>query len=222
MSASHHDPPRPAPPSPVAPLAPLDFLQSHRRGSITDPSLHAAPSPDNIPADHSPLPSDSAAQLRRLLRSPSVDTQPSDSSEKHHRQKGLFIPVSLAFILHIFLSQAQTMLIGANTMPQIVVTTSSSTTTCADIPLPQAKKSIRVQSARCLQIAMALLQLAKILIPSSSVPACQVAWKLTQMNLHLSDAALQLTPEAWHSSVSMNATRHGGLMEGVNFLALRR
>lgn len=34
-SASRH--------SPVTPLAPLEFLQNHRRGSITDPSLHAAP-----------------------------------------------------------------------------------------------------------------------------------------------------------------------------------
>src|ERR1700722_10483578 len=28
--------------SPVAPLAPLEYLQNQRRGSITDPSLHAA------------------------------------------------------------------------------------------------------------------------------------------------------------------------------------
>ena len=28
--------------SPVTPLAPLEFLQNQRRGSITDPSLHAA------------------------------------------------------------------------------------------------------------------------------------------------------------------------------------
>lgn len=30
--------------SPVLPLAPLEYLQNQRRGSITDPSLHAAPS----------------------------------------------------------------------------------------------------------------------------------------------------------------------------------
>ena len=30
---------------PVRLLAPLQFLQSHRRGSITDPKLHAAPNP---------------------------------------------------------------------------------------------------------------------------------------------------------------------------------
>jgi hypothetical protein len=29
--------------SPVAPLAPLEYLQNQRRGSITDPSLHATP-----------------------------------------------------------------------------------------------------------------------------------------------------------------------------------
>lgn len=28
--------------SPIAPLAPLEYLQNQRRGSITDPSLHAA------------------------------------------------------------------------------------------------------------------------------------------------------------------------------------
>lgn len=31
--------------TPITPLAPLEFLQNHRRGSITDPSLHAGPSP---------------------------------------------------------------------------------------------------------------------------------------------------------------------------------
>lgn len=31
--------------SPVTLLAPLQFLQSHRRGSITDPNLHATPNP---------------------------------------------------------------------------------------------------------------------------------------------------------------------------------
>lgn len=33
--------------SPVVPLAPLEYLQNQRRGSITDPSLHAAPSKQN-------------------------------------------------------------------------------------------------------------------------------------------------------------------------------
>jgi hypothetical protein len=35
--------------SPVAPLAPLEYLQNQRRGSITDPSLHAAPTNHPIP-----------------------------------------------------------------------------------------------------------------------------------------------------------------------------
>lgn len=46
----------------VAPLAPLEFLQNHRRGSITDPSLHAAatssisPSSANLPPIRQPDP----------------------------------------------------------------------------------------------------------------------------------------------------------------------
>lgn len=42
--------PQESPPrhSPAPPLAPLEFLQNQRRGSITDPSLHAAsPNPQN-------------------------------------------------------------------------------------------------------------------------------------------------------------------------------
>lgn len=35
--------------NPVTPLAPLEFLQNHRRGSITDPSLHAGPTPPSFP-----------------------------------------------------------------------------------------------------------------------------------------------------------------------------
>ncbi|KAI0347536.1 hypothetical protein BDW22DRAFT_1342308 [Trametopsis cervina] len=38
--------------SPVAPLAPLEFLQNQRRGSITDPSLHAAASSSISPSAH--------------------------------------------------------------------------------------------------------------------------------------------------------------------------
>ena len=37
---AQNSPSRPSPP----PLAPLEYLQSQRRGSITDPSLHAGPS----------------------------------------------------------------------------------------------------------------------------------------------------------------------------------
>ena len=105
----------------ITPLAPLEFLQNQRRGSITDPSLHAGPNPPTFPAgpaasssisspfrrpdspatsfsssapresrrsfsqsrplspykfgDASPQPNESPnANLRRLLRSPSVDT----------------------------------------------------------------------------------------------------------------------------------------------------
>ncbi|OCH94078.1 hypothetical protein OBBRIDRAFT_789607 [Obba rivulosa] len=36
--------------SPVTPLAPLEYLQNQRRGSITDPSLHAGPIPPSHPA----------------------------------------------------------------------------------------------------------------------------------------------------------------------------
>ncbi|KAJ7700094.1 hypothetical protein B0H17DRAFT_1048551 [Mycena rosella] len=78
--------------SPVAPLAPLEFLQNQRRGSITDPSLHATPGPrQNInaqffrqdktilaePRPTSPYVFGSATHaadspgLRKLLRSPS-------------------------------------------------------------------------------------------------------------------------------------------------------
>lgn len=90
-SQSQKDPSRH---SPVNPLAPLEFLQSQRRGSITDPSLHATPK-QNInsqffrpsaphdknnlsePRPSSPYVFGSAthaadnAQLRKLLRSPS-------------------------------------------------------------------------------------------------------------------------------------------------------
>ncbi|KAM5532308.1 hypothetical protein V8D89_005999 [Ganoderma adspersum] len=105
----------------ITPLAPLEFLQNQRRGSITDPSLHAGPNPPTFPAgptasssisspfrrpdspatsfpssapresrrsfsqsrplspykfgDASPQPNESPnANLRRLLRSPSAET----------------------------------------------------------------------------------------------------------------------------------------------------
>lgn len=40
--------------SPATPLAPLEFLQNQRRGSITDPSLHAAPALPPLSAAISP------------------------------------------------------------------------------------------------------------------------------------------------------------------------
>ncbi|KAF5363699.1 hypothetical protein D9756_000622 [Leucocoprinus leucothites] len=48
--------------SPMGPLAPLEYLQTQRRGSITDPQLHAAPN--------------TSPHLRNLLRSPSLDPLP--------------------------------------------------------------------------------------------------------------------------------------------------
>ncbi|KAJ7591013.1 hypothetical protein C8J56DRAFT_858405 [Mycena floridula] len=86
--------------SPAVPLAPLKYLQNQRRGSITDPSLHAAgqnqlglkshfiqpsegASGKNSPDHRPPSPyvfgnatlnsSESNPQLRRLLRSPSLE-----------------------------------------------------------------------------------------------------------------------------------------------------
>ena len=55
-------------------LPPLDYLQQHRRGSLTDPSLHAAqprPAANYVFGDTSPEPT--SKQIRRLLRSPSQD-----------------------------------------------------------------------------------------------------------------------------------------------------
>ncbi|KAF8639655.1 hypothetical protein AX17_000920 [Amanita inopinata Kibby_2008] len=123
--------------SPIAPLAPLEFLQSQRRGSITDPSLHAAlanptfkssanhhrqhpelsaassgsssashdlhqsssmidprPSSPYVFGDATSHISESSTQLRKLLRSPSLehpDAQPNSSlaeSSKAQRRNG--------------------------------------------------------------------------------------------------------------------------------------
>ncbi|KAJ6599064.1 hypothetical protein DFH09DRAFT_1129993 [Mycena vulgaris] len=109
MAAASHNQPnnggpnnQPSRHSPVAPLAPLEFLQNQRRGSITDPSLHATPrqninSPffrqdkSNLsePRPTSPYvfgsathPADSA-QLRKLLRSPSPE-HPHSTFENSH------------------------------------------------------------------------------------------------------------------------------------------
>ncbi|KAJ6485023.1 hypothetical protein C8R47DRAFT_1016829 [Mycena vitilis] len=74
--------------SPVAPLAPLEFLQNQRRGSITDPFLHATPRQnlnsqffrqDKSDRPVSPYVFGSAthtpdhSHLRKLLRTPSPD-----------------------------------------------------------------------------------------------------------------------------------------------------
>ncbi|THH33697.1 hypothetical protein EUX98_g613 [Antrodiella citrinella] len=69
----------------VFPLAPLEFLQNQRRGSITDPSLHAArPSNPSLPplqisAQSRPSPafspeSNILPHIRSFLRSPSPDS----------------------------------------------------------------------------------------------------------------------------------------------------
>jgi hypothetical protein len=67
--------------SPVAPLAPLEYLQNQRRGSITDPSLHAASSnpPPGLGLNHGP-----SRQLERSSASspahndPNAKKNPSD------------------------------------------------------------------------------------------------------------------------------------------------
>ncbi|TFK43528.1 hypothetical protein BDQ12DRAFT_675124 [Crucibulum laeve] len=130
--SSHRDS-SPSKHSPIAPLAPLEYLQNQRRGSITDPSLHAAPTgiglkPNSVyrqPPDQTgpasaqpssfhdsnsktnfsdPRPSspyvfgdatvqpiqqsDTNSQLRKLLRSPSLEHSnhrpPSSLSHESH------------------------------------------------------------------------------------------------------------------------------------------
>ncbi|KAJ3869582.1 hypothetical protein EV359DRAFT_59692 [Lentinula novae-zelandiae] len=99
---------RPAIKSPSMPLAPLEYLQQNqRRGSITDPSLHAAPLPPVNPqisrqvasnssgptspgsigpsstyvfGDATATTSDNSA-LRKILRSPSMETEKSRATE---------------------------------------------------------------------------------------------------------------------------------------------
>ncbi|KAJ6539349.1 hypothetical protein B0H19DRAFT_1178566 [Mycena capillaripes] len=84
-----------------SPLAPLEFLQTHRRGSITDPSLHATPRQTinsqffrhdkSEPRPASPFVFGSATDnnhLRKLLRTPSPDHSHENSqgstSRIHH------------------------------------------------------------------------------------------------------------------------------------------
>ncbi|KAF5370109.1 hypothetical protein D9758_001044 [Tetrapyrgos nigripes] len=77
----------------IPPLAPLEYLQTQRRGSITDPSLHAAKHSQNFREPAAPTPSDprdaprpssayvfgdatpqtESPGLRKILRSPSSD-----------------------------------------------------------------------------------------------------------------------------------------------------
>ncbi len=85
--------------SPIAPLAPLEFLQTQRRGSITDPSLHAAKttnlySPKDVLRPKSPFvfgeASQGSSQLRRLLRSPSLEGPSSASEKKKNEVQGMY------------------------------------------------------------------------------------------------------------------------------------
>ncbi|KAG1754042.1 uncharacterized protein EDB91DRAFT_1101304 [Suillus paluster] len=80
--------------SPVISLPPLDYLQQHRRGSITDPSLHAASANLSAGSRHvdGPRPAanytfgdsgsstynseSSSKQMRKILRSPSAEWEP--------------------------------------------------------------------------------------------------------------------------------------------------
>ncbi|OAX43492.1 hypothetical protein K503DRAFT_847156 [Rhizopogon vinicolor AM-OR11-026] len=80
--------------SPVISLPPLDYLQLHRRGSITDPSLHAASVNSSAGPRHidGPRPAanytfgdsggsiysseSSSKQMRKILRSPSAEREP--------------------------------------------------------------------------------------------------------------------------------------------------
>ncbi|KAI0759923.1 hypothetical protein BC629DRAFT_1584256 [Irpex lacteus] len=65
--------------SPVSPLAPLEFLQNQRRGSITDPSLHAA-STSNLPSINTTALSSGSSKLwNPELPPPSVKSQSSPS-----------------------------------------------------------------------------------------------------------------------------------------------
>ena len=52
--------------SPATPLAPLEFLQNQRRGSITDPSLHAAPAQPLPPLSAAISPRASQPSLRQF------------------------------------------------------------------------------------------------------------------------------------------------------------
>lgn len=80
--------------SPVISLPPLDYLQQHRRGSITDPSLHAASANSSAGSRQidGPRPAanytfgdggsfthnseSSSKQMRKILRSPSAEWEP--------------------------------------------------------------------------------------------------------------------------------------------------
>ena len=64
-------------------LPPLDHLQQHRRGSLTDPSLHSLLGPR--PAANYVFGDTEPKQMRKILRSPSLDRD----LDHHPRQNGL-------------------------------------------------------------------------------------------------------------------------------------
>lgn len=75
--------------SPAPPLAPLEYLQNQRRGSITDPSLHAA-SP-NLQNHNTVATSQSqSAQFRQQdLPHPGQAHSTSNQSDSHHKNAPL-------------------------------------------------------------------------------------------------------------------------------------
>lgn len=103
--AVHSPSMKPTSKSPILPLAPLEYLQNQRRGSITDPSLHAAsnqrptpnsqffrqandssagPSSSYVFGDATAIPNENPA-LRKILRSPSAETEKARATEGAER-----------------------------------------------------------------------------------------------------------------------------------------
>lgn len=77
--------------SPVTPLAPLEYLQNQRRGSITDPSLHAGPT------SHSHLTNSAAANSipsfrQRLNSGPGSNFPVASTSHEPHTRGPLALP----------------------------------------------------------------------------------------------------------------------------------
>ncbi|OSD04278.1 hypothetical protein PYCCODRAFT_1387170 [Trametes coccinea BRFM310] len=79
--------------NPVTPLAPLEFLQNQRRGSITDPSLHAAPNSSNFSAASATAGQSGIASPFRRPDSPATNFQ-SSSSHEHRRSFSQSRPLS--------------------------------------------------------------------------------------------------------------------------------
>ena len=75
----------------VTPLAPLEFLQNQRRGSITDPSLHAGPHPPTFPGG--PPGSSGITSPFRRPESPAT-SYPSSASHESRRSFSQSRPLS--------------------------------------------------------------------------------------------------------------------------------